>query len=1117
MFAASAAEPTMSNTDPSLPPTSKDHPFPSAVEADERLRRDGTPVASRTQHVPTTSRKRAIRMRPTLAFATSLALPVLLALASTVGIAPGLSASASSDREDARRLDGQFSATVRPFLKSYCIPCHGKEKPEAQLDLTGDGSLAAVLHDDAHWSKVLDKVVSNQMPPSSADKQPSPAQRAAVVAWIRVEQQYLARTRVDTGDPGPVLARRLSNAEYDYTIRDLTGVDLQPTREFPVDPANPEGFDNTGESLTLSGALMKKYAQAAKDISDHLVLTSTGLEFAPSPALVETDRDKFCILRIVDFYKQQPTDFADYFEAAWRYRYRAALGSPGATLPSIAADTHVSPRYLALLWHTLNASDYATGPVAGLKAKWNALPAGDSGHPNAARADCVALRDWVKSLRKKVAWKFGNLKVPNGFSNGGQVFVLWKDREYASHRQQFDPGTLQVGGVPKSRTIPAHKSRGANDPDRPARVVTDPVDPDLFAPQDPGARAGYLVSFDAFSSVFPDAFAISERGRMFVDDPGDQGRLLSAGLHNSMGYFRDDTPLMNLVLDENGRRRLDHLWQDFNMVASVPERMHLEFFVYERAESGTINDPEFNFARPEDKSTLSDPKIKLLGDLYLAKARRNGGEPAALGAITDHFKRVSVNIRTVEKERLAAEPVQREALLTFAGRAYRRPLAGPERSDILRFYQELRTKAGMGHEDAIRYSVIRILLSPNFMLRLDLEASDLPSDPDRNALALQLAGTTTRPNRLHLNPPRPGQDSAMQPLSDYALASRLSYFLWSSMPDAELLSHAVAGDLHRPEVLAAQARRMERDPKIRSLALEFGGNWLDFRRFDTENAVDRNRFPTFTNDLRSAMYEEPVRFLVDALQNDRPVLNLLYGKYTFVNAPLAHHYGMPEVNLPKSDWVRRDDADRYGRGGLLPMAVFLTKNSPGLRTSPVKRGYWVVRRVLGEYIPPPPPTVPELPKDESQLGELTLRQALVRHRQDPACASCHARFDSYGLVFEGYGPIGERRSRDLGGKPVDDQAPFPGGPERAGVTGLQTFIGGQRQKDFVDTLDRKLYSYALGRSLQPSDDPTLLRIYQRMASGEYHFGTLVESIVTSRQFRYRRASPGSAPARLARN
>jgi hypothetical protein len=160
--------------------------------------------------------------------------------------------------------------------------------------------------------------------------------------------------------------------------------------------------------------------------------------------------------------------------------------------------------------------------------------------------------------------------------------------------------------------------------------------------------------------------------------------------------------------------------------------------------------------------------------------------------------------------------------------------------------------------------------------------------------------------------------------------------------------------------------------------------------------------------------------------------------------------------------------------------------------------------VLGEHIPPPPPNVPELPKDEGALGDQTLRQALERHRNDPACSGCHARFDSYGLVFEGYGPTGELRGKDLGGKPVDAQAPFPGGASRTGVAGLQAFVREQRQQDFLDTYCRKLLSYGLGRSLQPSDDATLGEMRKRLAQNGYRFNTLVETIVTSRQFRNRR-------------
>jgi hypothetical protein len=474
------------------------------------------------------------------------------------------------------------------------------------------------------------------------------------------------------------------------------------------------------------------------------------------------------------------------------------------------------------------------------------------------------------------------------------------------------------------------------------------------------------------------------------EDKDSKGRLLSAGFHLMTGYFRDDTPLSDLILDERAQRDLDNLWEEFHFITLDFARQYRDFIFFERAEPPRfMQGAEFDFARSEDKDVTSEAKMNQLAEAYLAKARRHGGTGAAVEAIEDYFKSMSAEIRKVERARLEAEPSHLQALLTFAERAYRRPLSPRERDGLLAFCRSLRDKDGLEHEEAIRDAIVSVLMSPHFCYRVD------PGEA---------AASTAAP----ASPDGPTASWRVRPLSDYALASRLSYFLWSSMPDAELLAQAQAGDLQRPKTLLAQTRRMLQDHRARGLATEFGGNWLDFRRFEEHNAVDRERFKTFDSELRHAMFEEPIRFILDVIRRDRSVLDFLYAEDTFVNPVLARHYALPDPQMPSDQWVRVDDAGRYGRGGLLPMAVFLTKNSPGLRTSPVQRGYWVVRRLLGEAIPPPPPTVPELPKDEAKLGDLTLREALAKHREDQSCAGCHARFDALGLVFEGYGPIGER-------------------------------------------------------------------------------------------------------------
>jgi mono/diheme cytochrome c family protein len=963
-------------------------------------------------------------------------------LAAVVGRAP---AAEPRDQE----LERTMAATVAPFLQTYCQSCHGQTQPKAKLDLTRFGSLASVAAGHQAWELVLERLAAGEMPPEDAKQQPTQKERQTVVEWIRSVRTREANRRA--GDPGNVPARRLSNAEYNYTIRDLTGVDIRPTREFPVDPANEAGFDNSGESLVMSPALLKKYVDAARLVADHLVLKPHSFSFAPHPVATDTDRDKYCVKRIVQFYEQQPTDYADYFLAAWRFQHRAALGQPNASLAEIAKANGVSPKYLATVWSALTENNETVGPMARLQTIWRELPSPNGvADREAARRGCYAMRDFVKQLRRKLEPKVSGLKIP-GVHEGSQSFVLWKNRQYAANRRTYSRDALEV------------------------QSGDEPANTDLAVPADPAERAKFEASFARFCDIFPDAFYVSERGRDYTGKPREQqekGRLLSAGFHSMMGYFRDDGPLYDMVLDEQQQAELDALWQELDFVASAPMRQYSGFLWFERTDSRFMRDVEFDFARAEDKDACSDEKIKRLAEVYVAKARANGGDGVPIQAIEDYFRNINASVRWVEEARLAAEPSHLAALIDFAERAYRRPLVSSERDDLVAFYRSLQSGGDVTHEEAIQDVLVSILMSPHFCYRLDLTAA---------------AGQPQRP------------------LTDYELASRLSYFLWSSMPDAELLARAAAGDLHQPAVLIAQTRRMLKDDRIRGLATEFGGNWLDFRRFEQHNAVDRGRFPTFTNELRQAMFEEPVRFFVDLVARNGSVLDFLYARHTFVNRLLAEHYDLTDLDLDADEWMRIDDAAAVDRGGLLPMAVFLTQNAPGLRTSPVKRGYWVVRRLLGERIPPPPPNVPELPSDEAKL-ELSLRETLARHRDHASCARCHQRFDSFGLVFENYGPTGERRERDLAGRPVDTRATFPSGSEGEGLDGLRDYLRQHRQADFLDNLSRKLLSYALGRSLLPPDDRLLADMQSKLAAGGNRFGILVECIVTSPQFLTKRGS-----------
>jgi hypothetical protein len=916
--------------------------------------------------------------------------------------------------------DQQFATEVFPLLRKHCFHCHGTDKQEGKLKLSAFADGSAVAAHPHVWQRVLDRLQAGDMPPEDAPSRPTNGERRQAIQWIEQRQEIEAERHA--GDPGIVLARRLNNAELDYTIRDLTGQDIRPSREFPVDPANQAGFDNSGESLAMSPALLKKQLAAARLVSEHLVLLPQGFVFAPHPAVTDTDRDKYCVRRIVDFYDRHKVDYADYFFAAWQYQRREQLGESETSLAHVATEANLSPKYLAIVWKSLTEAADEHGPLAEVRKAWQELPA-DAAAADQARTQCRDLRDAVIKLRRGLLEPIEKVQV-SGISPGSQPLVLWHNKQTAARHMRYQG-----------------KAHGDE------REV-----------------------LQRFCHDFPAAFFVADRGPYFDPSAAGQGRLLTAGFHLMQGYFRDDEPLCDLVLSEEEHRELDRLWQELNFVTLVPQRQYKDFIFFERAEPPRfMREAEFDFARSEDNEAVTDTKIERLGEAYLAKAKGKGASDEALEAIETYFVDIAKQIRWVDNARLAAEPSHLDALTTFAERAYRRPMLESERDELLQFYHRLRKQDGLSHEDAMRDCISSILVSPHFAYRIELAA--------------------------------PGKE--ITPLSDYALASRLSYFLWSSMPDEQLLAQAAAGKLHEPEILIAQTRRMLHDERVRGMATEFGGNWLDFRRFEQHNSVDRDRFPAFTNELRQAMFEEPVRFMMDVLQNDRSVLELIDARYTFVNPLLAKHYGMLFNGGAANAWQRFDHADKYGRGGLLGMAVFHTQNSPGLRTSPVKRGYWVVRRLVGEQIPPPPPQVPELPQDEAKLN-LPLPELLAKHREHKNCAACHVRFDSFGLAFEGFGPIGERRDVDLAGRPVLTTAKYPDGVDRTGLPGLRQYLLEQRRDEFLDNLCRKLFSYALGRSLLLSDRKAIREMRARLETNEYAMGSLIESIVTSPQFLNRR-------------
>jgi hypothetical protein len=414
------------------------------------------------------------------------------------------------------------------------------------------------------------------------------------------------------------------------------------------------------------------------------------------------------------------------------------------------------------------------------------------------------------------------------------------------------------------------------------------------------------------------------------------------------------------------------------------------------------------------------------------------------------------------RQRLSeTEPEQLDALLKFAERAYRRPLTAADSQGLRDFYAGLR-KQELGHEEAFRLTLVRVLVAPAFL--------------------------------YHVEEPPPG--NSQQPVSDYELACRLSYFLWSSMPDEELFRAAAAGQLRRPDVLLAQTRRMRRDPKIRRLAGEFAAQWLHIYNFDHHDEKSERHFPTFAG-LRGAMYEESLQFFTDLIQNGGSVWQILDADHTFLNEDLAKHYGIAGVK--GSHWRRVDGLRSHHRGGILAQAAPLAQQSGASRTSPILRGNWISEVLLGEKLPRPPKNVPQL-ADVVPAG-LTERQLIEKHSSEPSCAKCHARIDPLGFALENFDAIGRYREQDAAGLPIDSHTELKDGTRLKGLDGLRSYLMNERRGDFLRQFYRKLLGYALGRSVQLSDEPLLAQMVARGKDGGLGIGEAIEAIVLSRQFR----------------
>ncbi len=1085
----------------------------------------------------------------------------------------------------------QAGANAKAIFEQYCFQCHGVTAPKAGVSLAQMTAQGSVGENFQQWEKVAAALEQKTMPPK-AMPQPSDAERAQAIAWIRAALHAYAQKH--DGEPGPVTVRRLTSGEYAYTIKDLTGLELNTGIDATSDSVGGEGFTNFGDVQFMQDANLERYLSAAKIVAEHAVIGSGPLAFFSDPG--KTGLELSAITRIKDIYAAhgirtvsgeggRPFGLEKYgkaFFVAWQYKHRVALGEANVTLPALAAREGVAPRFAQHIWQVMNkpALGYPSSEIA---ARWRKLPAPAADNKKSLADTRAGCEDIQKFLVTWPSWLFArgdvaaggagdesplefsdrtlNVKSPHHFvyvrgggrpgasqpgpakiyfnvatvnpAMGDKPVIIWRnltvgfrpiaprtqakagesvvvlaaDAEAAANLRR---GILPPGERKTLRSLvseeTAKRLNFGKSPDG------TPIGPDDFASEGsvmfevpmPETPVSLNLQVDAEVGGNRDQvvrITISDRAdggtrgqptRALVGDMASAGykafragvmeyaTLLPPNTHGEptpadkdpvpdpfdntynvpehdefvvkVKYHRDDRFVVENMLDALTRTKLDHAWND----------LYTSFEYHD------------NYLRLLAKHFGYDLKGKGLAQM----------DKTQIAALPAEMRKFVIPLRaeyeSVRAAQVAARPGHVKDCLEFASRAWRRPLAENEKQSLRAFYEKT-FNSEQDHRKAIQALLMRILIAPQFLYRVE-QVADAP------AIKPVLYITET------------------QPLSNWEMASRLSYFLWASIPDDELRRAASAGELTDTAGIQKQVKRMLTDPKARRFAIEFFGQWLGFYHFDQHKGVDTSRFTEFSDEVKEAMYDEAVSFFEYVIRKERPVNELLFADYTFLNKDLAKFYGVKKEIKSTEQPELVEGAGAFQRGGLLRLGAVLTVTSAPLRTTPVKRGDWVLRRILGTPVPPPPADAGSIPADDKMFGGLSLKAKLEQHKRNASCANCHNRIDPLGFALEHYDPTGRWREQYPDGKPIEDAAALADKTEIKGMDGLLNYL---RSKDTQvrKTLAYKLVGYALGRSVLASDQLLIERMVQ--AGGEASLAQLAMEIATSKQFRNRLAREAS--------
>jgi len=605
---------------------------------------------------------------------------------------------------------------------------------------------------------------------------------------------------------------------------------------------------------------------------------------------------------------------------------------------------------------------------------------------------------------------------------------------------------------------------------------------------DPTVRPGttdYSISLEVTQSGHVDGLPPGTRGGSLVRHvfPADGEYELSAHLNRTVlnGYagvegwdqpnelvFMIDGDLVKTVQIGGSDDHDASVKDPIDMVAKLDERLKTRVTLSAGSHDIAVTWRERPFIRQDvwEVSQRDSQEVHLAGGLPRLRTISVAG-PFTVTGVSDTPSRSRLFVCRAASA--SEEPACAERILSnLARRAYRRTLTRVDIDAPLAFYKQTRDEGG-SFDEGVGAGIARILASPSFLYRMERDPSGL----------------------------RPG---APHRVSDTELASRLSFFLWSSIPDQRLMTLASSGQLHDPAVLDAQVRRMIADARADALVSNFTGQWLQLRSLESRVTPDLLMFPDFDDNIRKAFRRETEMFFAYIMRGNRSTLDLLNADYTFLNERLAKHYGVSDVYGSRFRLVKVTDPNRRG---LLGQGSLLSITSVATRTSPVQRGKLILSTFLNTPPPPPPPVVPTLEEsNKSATGPRTVRQQMEMHRGSPTCASCHRLIDPPGFALENFNPVGQWREKDAAGTPIDAAGVLADGTKVDGPVALREAIL-KRPEAFVTTVTERLLTYALGRGLEPSDMPVVRRIVRNAAANDYRLASIITGIVNSVPFQMR--------------